>query len=485
LALNGRFGKQAAHAMAGIGMTDGRLTRGASARLAPFADHLRSLLLATDAHSIAQRTAFITFLVRVVGAAIAFGSQILLARFMGDFEYGIFVFVWMIAVILGNLSCLGLHTAVIRFLPAYRVEGADDAVHGLTLTARRTALASAGLIGLLGLLGLWLFAAQLHPYHVTPLYLGIVLLPMIALGDILDGTARANKWPLIGLGPTFIIRPLMIIVCMLAALGAGFAPTAATALGAAIVATYLTTLAQYLVVTASLRQRYDQGKRRFEARRWFAAAMPIFFIEGFYFLLTNSDVIVVGLYLPPDQVAIYFAAAKTMALVHFVYFAVKAAAAPRFAELVGSDDRAALGHFARQTTRWTFWPSLLLGMAILALGDFILSLFGDSFTQGHGLMALLFAGILAKAMVGPGEVLLTMAGEQRVCAVLYLAVLAVNVALNVSLIPLYGLEGAAAATAAAMALEALLLYIVVKRRLGVSMFIFSRVATIGDGKVLG
>jgi O-antigen/teichoic acid export membrane protein len=126
-----------------------------------------------------------------------------------------------------------------------------------------------------------------------------------------------------------------------------------------------------------------------------------------------------------------------------------------------------------------------IGMAILALGDFILSLFGDSFTQGHGLMALLFAGILAKAMVGPGEVLLTMAGEQRVCAVLYLAVLAVNVALNVSLIPLYGLEGAAAATAAAMALEALLLYIVVKRRLGVSMFIFSRVATIGDGKVLG
>ena len=38
--------------------------------------------------------------------------------------------------------------------------------------------------------------------------------------------------------------------------------------------------------------------------------------------------VVVGLYLPPDQVGIYFAAAKTMALVQFVFFAVKAGATP-------------------------------------------------------------------------------------------------------------------------------------------------------------
>jgi O-antigen/teichoic acid export membrane protein len=61
-----------------------------------------------------------------------------------------------------------------------------------------------------------------------------------------------------------------------------------------------------------------------------ARGFPIFLIEGFYFMLTNADVIIVGLYLPPEKVAVYFAAAKTMALVHFVYFAVKAAAAQRF-----------------------------------------------------------------------------------------------------------------------------------------------------------
>ena len=57
---------------------------------------------------------------------------------------------------------------------------------------------------------------------------------------------------------------------------------------------------------------------------WVAVSIPIFLVEGFLFLLTNADVLVVGHFLPPDQVAVYFATAKTLALVHFVYFAVKA-----------------------------------------------------------------------------------------------------------------------------------------------------------------
>ncbi len=64
--------------------------------------------------------ALVAFAIRVVSAAIAFVSQIILARVMGEFEYGIFVFVWVLVVLFGNLSCLGFHTAIIRFLPQYR-----------------------------------------------------------------------------------------------------------------------------------------------------------------------------------------------------------------------------------------------------------------------------------------------------------------------------------------------------------------------------
>jgi O-antigen/teichoic acid export membrane protein len=42
---------------------------------------------------------------------------------MGSFEYGIFVLVWVTMVIAGNVSCLGFHTSVIRFIPEYREKG--------------------------------------------------------------------------------------------------------------------------------------------------------------------------------------------------------------------------------------------------------------------------------------------------------------------------------------------------------------------------
>jgi O-antigen/teichoic acid export membrane protein len=119
---------------------------------------------------------------------------------------------------------------------------------------------------------------------------------------------------------------------------------------------------------------------------------------------------------------------------------------------------------------------LIVGGLVIAAGPFLLSLFGPSFVDGHMIMAVLFCGILAKAMVGPGEVLLTMAGEQKICAAVYGLALAANLGLNIMLIPAWGLLGAATATAGAMVIEAILLHIVIRRKLGIAMFIAAGVA---------
>ncbi|WP_422371617.1 lipopolysaccharide biosynthesis protein [Hoeflea sp.] len=442
-----------------------------AARLQPAVRRLSATLSATDETSQAQRMAMIAFAIRIVSAAIAFVSQIILARMMGDFEYGVFVFVWVIAIILGNLSCLGFHTAVIRFLPQYRTAGAEEAILGLAATARIFAMLSATLIAFTGIAMLYMLGDRIEEHYVQPLFVAAFALPMIALGDVLDGTARANGWPVHALSPTYIVRPLLILGFVALAIGLGQVADANTAIIATLAAAYTTTVAQFLVVTGKLRNRFSSRGIEIHFRTWIFVAFPIFLIEGFYFMLTNADVIVVGIYLPPEKVAVYFAAAKTMALVHFVYFAVKAAAAQRFSALVSAGDRTALAGFTRQTTQWTFWPSLIVGGLVVAAGPFLLSLFGPSFADGHIVMAVLFAGIMAKAMIGPGEVLLTMAGEQKICAAIYAFALAANLGLNVLLIPSWGLLGAATATAAAMWVEAILLHVVIRRKLGIVMFI--------------
>ena len=439
---------------------------------APFFVRLDELLGASGERAVAQRMSILAFGIRIASAAIAFLSQVVLARYLGAFEYGIYVFVWTTAIIVGTLACLGFDIAVIRFLPKYRAAGAHAEIRGLTVAARLTALIGAIFIGAVGITLLVFFGSLIRSYYVVPLYIGILILPMIALNDVLDGTSRANGWIVNALAPGFIVRPLLILAFVTLGMVLGAGMSASTALLCAMAATYVTTLGQYLFVRRRLGHHFSSGTLSVDLGPWMKVSLPIFVVEGFNFLLTNSDVIVVGLFLPPDRVAVYFAAAKSMALVHFVHFAVKAGAGPRFSELIATGRRDELAGSVHETILWSFWPSLVVGGVVVALGPFLLSLFGPGFSSGVGIMALLFVGIIAKASVGPGEVLLTMADQQRICVLVYSGALAVNIVLNVALIPLYGIFGAAMATAAAMTVEALLLFLVIRRRLGIVPFAF-------------
>jgi O-antigen/teichoic acid export membrane protein len=70
------------------------------------------------------------------------------------------------------------------------------------------------------------------------------------------------------------------------------------------------------------------------------------------------------------------------------------------------------------------------------------------------------------------ERLLNMVGEQRACAIVYLAAFLCNIALCVMLIPRFGVAGAAIAISGAMVLETVLLFVVTKERLALHAFIW-------------
>ncbi|MCB1494671.1 MAG: lipopolysaccharide biosynthesis protein [Bauldia sp.] len=440
-------------------------------RLVPLGDRLDSILYGIDDRSVSQRIAIIAFVVRIVSAGIAYVSQVLLARWMGDFEYGVFVVVWVGAVILGGLACLGFQTAIVRFVPEYVERGESDLLRGVLVGSRLYGFVAATTIALLGILGLRVFGDLLSSYYLIPLYLGAVTLPMLALGEVQDGVSRAFSWADLSLWPTFIVRPVIILATMASAIGLGWKPDATTAMGAVIVATYLTSVGQLILLERRLRQTVPPGPRRYRPMLWIGVALPIFIVEGFFNLLTNVDILVVGYFMQPDMVAIYFAAAKTLALVHFVYFAVRAGGAQRFSKYYANGDDLRLRSFVRDTLHWTFWPSLALVAFILVVGRQLLLLFGPTFGSGYPLLFILSAGILVRASIGPAESLLTMAGQQRLCAAIYTGTFVINVVLNFTLIPVLGLPGAALATSAALIVESLALYAAARRRFGIRSFV--------------
>ena len=419
-----------------------------------------------------QRAALSAFAIRIASAAIAYLSQVVLARWMGSFEYGAFVFVWVWVLILGGASSLGLNIAMMRFVPDYRERGDLAALRGLLLGGRLFALGVSTLVAGLGLLGLWLFSSSLASHYVLPAYLALVCIPVYTLTDLQDGIGRARQWIGVGLVPPYILRPLIILAGMICAWRLGWPMTATTAAGVAIVSTWATAVVQAVLLHMNLRAELPAGPRTYHFATWIRTALPILTITGFDLAVQNTDIDFLSIYRTASDVGIYFAGLKTMSLIAFVHYAVASACANQFTALHVRGAREELARFAQETVRWTFWPSLAGAAIILVMGKPLLWLFGPEFTVAYGPMFVLAVGLLVKSAVGPAEYLLNMLGQQKVCGAVLASTAILNVLLNYLLVPPFGLWGAATATATTLTFAAMLYAVLVRRLLGIDMTIW-------------
>ncbi len=420
---------------------------------------------------LAQLIAGKVFLVRVGNALLALASQVLLARWMGSFEFGIYVYAWTWVLMIGALSDMGLSTAARRFIPEYTELRQFDLLRGFLAGSRWLAFAIATGIAFAGVAAVTLAAPHIDQFTLIPLYLACAIIPIYGLVQVQAGIAHSFDWPNLALMPFYIIRQL----CITMLIGAGYfigAPThAVTAMLVALAATWGVTIVQMIVLERRLRKNVPDGTRQYEVKTWLSTSLPIFTVEGFYLLLTYVDILTLEYFRSSDEVAVYYAAARLLAIVAFVYFAIAGATTHKFTEYHVAGNSKRLASFFAETVRWTFWPSLLACAMILAFGRPLLELFGAGFASGYDVMFILAVGMLARAAVGPAERLLNMLGERKQCAVIYAGAFAVNLVLCVILIPRIGIAGAAAATSIAIVCESIALYLVTKRRLSYHVFI--------------
>ncbi len=84
---------------------------------------LRSMLDGSGEASLTKRLAGTIFIIRVISAALAYLSQILLARWMGGSDYGVYVYVWTWVLLLGSMMDFGISASAQKIIPEYRACG--------------------------------------------------------------------------------------------------------------------------------------------------------------------------------------------------------------------------------------------------------------------------------------------------------------------------------------------------------------------------
>lgn len=432
---------------------------------------IQAILADKSDNRLAQLFAGKVFLIRIASAMLALVSQVLLARWMGSFQFGIYIYVWTWVLMIGSVSDVGLSSAARRFIPEYAELKTPDLLRGFLTGSRWLAVAIAGAIGAACAGLVTLLSPFIDHYTLVPLYLACLTVPIYALGQAQAGIAQSYNWPNLALVPFYIWRQGIITVAMGAAYLFGAPTDAITGIAIAVGTTWAVTLGQLFALDRRLKKTVPTGPKRYEPRIWLATSLPILMVEFFYLLLTYVDILTLERFRSPEDVAVYYAGARILALVAFIYFAISGATTHKFTQYHVAGDKERLASFFAETVKWTFWPSLAACAVILALGKPLLSLFGENFERGYAVMFILAVGMLARAAVGPAERLLNMLGERKQCALIYAGAFAINLVLCVLLIPYLGIEGAAVATSTALVVESIALYLVAKRRLGFHVFI--------------
>lgn len=423
------------------------------------------------------------FAIRVGAAVLGYGAQVIAARLMGFEGYGVYASLWVWTAMLGHTLTLGLSQGACRFLPTDQARGDLDHARGYLLAGVLLTLAVSAVAALLGLGLAWLHPGTLAGPYGAPFALAACLLPVLALQDYLEGVARSQNWVVLAILPPYLLRQLVMVSALAAAVLAGAPPRAETAMACMLSAALVSAALQACLVARRLRRVLPAGPRRFRVRAWLRACLPIALVDLATTAFGFVDVLLLGLLMPPAAVGVYFAATRVQQFVPFVQFAASAATAQRFSAAGARGDRAALARLVRLQAQATAAATLATGLAVLAAGPLLLALFGEGFGAGVPVLAVLVLGSVTASLFGPGEDLLTMLGGERLCAALTLAALGAAIVLGLLLIPALGLLGAAAALSAATVLRALALARAARAVHGLATPIWSgfRTARAGSG----
>src|SRR6195256_1316036 len=435
---------------------------------------LQSMLGGSSEASLTKRLAGTIFIIRVVSAALAYASQILLARWMGGSDYGVYVYVWTWVLLLGSMMDFGISASAQKIIPEYRPRGEHALLRGFLSGSRWMTFAVSSVVSLLLAGVVKGLSPWIDPNTIVPLYIGCATLPAFVVANTQDGIARSHDWMRLGLMPQFIVRQSLIIGLTAGAFVLGFNLGATAAMLASAAAVWIAMIGQMIVLNRRLGRHIKVGPKAYDFRGWLSGSLPILMVEGFYLLLSYTDVLVLQQFRPSEEVGVYFAVVKTLALVSFIHYAMSATTAHRFAEYHAIGDKARLSAYVAHAIKWTFWPSLAATILLLAWGKPLLGLFGPQFVTGYDIMFVAAIGLVVRSAIGPVERLLNMLGHQHVCALAYALAFVMNVVLCIALVPRFGGHGAAAATSIALTFETVLLFAIVRRRLGLHVLAFGK-----------
>jgi len=414
------------------------------------------------------RGAMGTFALKTIHGPLGLLVGIVLARILEPEGYGVYAFALSVAMLLGIPVQMGLPVLITRQVARYQYAERWELLRGLLQRANQAVLVMSVLIIIIAALGGRWFTADMTEVQRATLVWALVLLPLLALNNLRGAALRGLRRVVQGQLPEMFLQPIFLLVLVgITWLAWGdLTPPGAMAL-------YCGAAALSFLIGAGLLWRelppdVKTSTPSYETSAWVQSVLPLSFLAGFKIINNQTDIFMLGLFATKDEVGHYRVALALAALVIFVLTALNTVIAPHITRLHSAGDMRRLQRLVTYNARMVLLAAVPIAGTLMLAGSPILALlFGEPYREAAMVLAILALGQIINAGMGSAGLILNMTGHERDTLKAVAIAATTNVLLNWILIPRFGAEGAAAATAISIIIWHTFLCAAVWWRLGI------------------
>ena len=425
----------------------------------------------------------IAMLYRIGGQLLGFLLTFVIAYFFGANGLGDYVLAIIVLKIFTLISKLGLDTASIRYIAEYSSENSLSSI----LDFRKKSIFLITSISIICSFVMF-FGANLiaefikaNPQHIE--ITSFFILPM-SLFIFHYQNMRGLK-EIAGYSFFFWMSQALFSLIAILALTT-FTKDPAVPLYAYLISLIIisifsiTSFTYFLNKRKQIKELFLDNKRSDTIKNILIVSLPLMLAQAVHFIMSWTDKLMLGILDSPDvisglstnsaQIGVYHTAFKLSMFATIGLMAVKSIASPKFAELYKQKEFKLLEKVTQQSTKLIFWTTLPLVALFIFFSESLMLLFGDEFKAGVFAFILLSIGRVFVSFSGAAGNLLQMCGRQVIFMNVAILGSVINVILNFSLIPIYGINGSAIATMISLVSFNFLLVYYVKKEFGFYTF---------------
>ncbi|MDP1729064.1 MAG: oligosaccharide flippase family protein [archaeon] len=400
------------------------------------------------------RTSIIVLVGVILSKIFSYVYRIIVARYFGPEVYGLFSIATMILGLFVTVFSLGLVDGLLRFISIYRGKDEKEKINYL-LKFSLVCLTISGVIA-----GVLLFAFSnfiaLNLFRDIALVFYLKVFSFLIILSILLNTClgilrayeRAGEYSFFQNISQNAIKIVLLFLFIFLGFNADNTIIFSFFLGVFITLIGAYIFCRKIIAGIFIKSSLKKSEKKEIRSSFFLYCWPIIFLGVISSFFGWIDSFAIGYFMSLEYVGFYNAALPIATLLSVAPDIFMQLFFPMINKGFIGKKYVMIKELSKQVQKWIFIINLpVLLMILIFPGVIINLLFGANYLVAENSLRILAIGLFFMSLSQTSIHLLSMLGKSKIALINVVVCSVINVALNILLIPLYGLVGAALATA--------------------------------------